>query len=86
MTVSPRRFLAALSAVAVMGVAAPVMAQTPEPTTPSVSAPQHAPDASEGVAGAEAGAKKEKHHGSHHGSHHHGAKKDEAKEAAPAAQ
>ncbi|WP_167370137.1 hypothetical protein [Komagataeibacter nataicola] len=53
MIVSTRRFLAALSAVAVMGVAAPVMAQT-EPTTPAVSAPQHVPDAAEGTAPAAA--------------------------------
>ncbi|MHC0613968.1 hypothetical protein LV478_04115 [Komagataeibacter oboediens] len=87
MIVSPRRFLAALSAVAVMGVAAPVVAQTPaEPTTPAVSAPEHAPDAAEGAAPAEAGAKKAKHHGSrHHSGRHHGAKKAESTDAAPAA-
>ncbi|NVN36499.1 hypothetical protein [Komagataeibacter swingsii] len=92
MIVFPRRFVAALSAVAVMGVAAPVMAQTAEPTTPAVSAPEHVPDASEGAAPAEAGAKKAtKHHsGHHHGGHHHGAKKaaepTDAAPAAPAAQ
>ncbi|QHC35423.1 hypothetical protein [Komagataeibacter xylinus] len=89
MIVSTRRFLAALSAVAVMGVAAPVMAQTAEPTTPAVSAPQHVPDAADGTAPAEAGAKKKHHGGRHHnGTHHHGAKKDTAAPAAaaPAAQ
>ncbi|MBE7730739.1 hypothetical protein [Komagataeibacter sp. FXV3] len=87
MIVFPRRFVAALSAVAIMGVAAPVMAQTAEPTTPAVSAPEHTPDASEGAAPAEAGAKKTKHHsGHHHGGHHHGAKKAaESTDAAPAA-
>ncbi|MBV1831615.1 hypothetical protein HNW77_15050 [Komagataeibacter sp. AV436] len=89
MIVSTRRFLAALSAVAVMGVAAPVMAQTAEPTTPAVSAPQHVPDAADATAPAEAGAKKKHHSGRHHnGTHHHGAKKDAAAPAAaaPAAQ
>ena len=87
MIVSPRRFLAALSAVAVMGVAAPVMAQTPEPTTPAVSAPEHVPDASDAAGSAETGAKKEKHHSGshHHGGHHHGAKKAASTDAAPAA-
>ncbi|BAK83815.1 hypothetical protein GLX_14030 [Komagataeibacter medellinensis NBRC 3288] len=84
MIVSPRRFLAAMSAVAIMGVAAPVMAQTAEPTTPAVSAPEHAPDAAAGTAAPEAGAKKH-HSGSHHGGHHHGAKKAAAGAEAPAA-
>ncbi|WP_255210363.1 hypothetical protein, partial [Komagataeibacter xylinus] len=86
MIVSTRRFLAALSAVAVMGVAAPVMAQTAEPTTPAVSAPQHVPDAADASAPAEeAGAKKKHHGGRHHnGTHHHAAKKDAAAPAAAA--
>ena len=85
MIVSPRRFLAAMSAVAIMGVAAPVMAQTAEPTTPAVSAPEHAPDAAAGTDAAEAGAKKH-HSGSHyHSGRHHGAKKDAATAEAPAA-
>ena len=86
MIVSARRFVAAMSAVAIMGVAAPVMAQTAEPTTPAVSAPEHAPDAAAGAAAPEAGVKKHHSGSHHHGGRHHGAKKDAAAAAAPAAQ
>ena len=86
MIVSTRRFLAALSAVAVMGVASPLMAQTTpaEPTAPAVSGPEHAPDAAGDAAAT--GEKKATHHGHHHGGKHHGKKKAAEAEAPAAAQ